>query len=105
MPFTDRPRTAADAAFVVALHGLAHARGYVVAYALQRMIARAFDEHGAHKLYAEVVAHNAASRQLCEKAGFVLEGVWRDGFRDDDGRYHDLCAYGLLAADRSRATR
>jgi len=40
---------------------------------------------------------NARARGLYEAQGFVHEGTWREGARsDDDGRYEDLCAYGIL---------
>jgi RimJ/RimL family protein N-acetyltransferase len=68
-------------------------------FAMNRMIARAFDDLGAHRAYLEVVAHNPA-RSLYERAGFRLEGTWRDGYRNEDGTYADLCAYGMLAGDR-----
>ena len=82
----------------VRIVALAPQRG-IGTYAMQRMAARAFDDLGAHRAYLEVVAHNPA-RRLYERAGFRLEGTWRDGYRDAEGRYHDLCAYGLLDEDR-----
>jgi RimJ/RimL family protein N-acetyltransferase len=65
------------------------------------MVDRAFDDLGAHRVYLEVTADNAAARALYERAGFVLEGTWRDGYRDAaTGTFRDLCAYGMLARDR-----
>ena len=49
--------------------------------------------------YLEVRASNEIARRLYERAHFVLEGTWRDGFRDHDGSFHDLCAYGLLKSE------
>ena len=74
------------------------------AFALGAMLRRAFGELGAQRAYLEVVAENTASRALCERAGFTLEGVWREGFRADDGSFRDLCGYGLLAREY-RASR
>ncbi len=79
---------------------LAPRRG-IGSWALARMVARAFDDLGAHRVYLEVTADNTAARTLYERAGFVLEGTWRDGFRDAaSGGFKDLCAYGMLARDR-----
>jgi RimJ/RimL family protein N-acetyltransferase len=59
----------------------------------------AFAEWEAHRLYLEVVADNERARRLYERAGFVLEGTWRDGFRCPDGTFRDLCGYGMLAQE------
>ncbi|HEY0393989.1 MAG TPA: GNAT family protein [Candidatus Elarobacter sp.] len=79
---------------------LAPRRG-IGAFALRRMIDRAFDDLAAHKIYLEVTADNAPARALYERTGFVLEGTFRDGYRDDlTGAYKDLCHYGMLAHER-----
>jgi diamine N-acetyltransferase len=70
-------------------------------WALRRMVDRAFDDLGAHRVYLEVTADNAGARALYEREGFVLEGTFRDGYRDEKtGTFKDLCAYGLLARER-----
>jgi ribosomal-protein-alanine N-acetyltransferase len=70
-------------------------------FALRRMIDRAFDDLAAHKVYLEVTADNAPARALYERTGFVLEGTFRDGYRDErTGMYKDLCHYGMLAHER-----
>jgi len=79
---------------------LAPRRG-IGTFALRRMIARAFDDLAAHKVYLEVTAGNAPARALYEREGFVLEGTLRDGYHDDlTGAYKDLCHYGMLAHER-----
>lgn len=63
----------------------------------------AFITLGVHRMYVEVAVHNAAARALYEQCGFVQEGLWREGFQEDDGTYRDLVAYGIL--DREYAAR
>ena len=80
---------------------LAPRRG-IGSWALRRMVERAFDDLGAHKVYLEVTADNTPARALYEREGFVLEGTFRDGYRDETtGTYKDLCAYGMLEHERA----
>ncbi len=68
-------------------------------FALRETLRYAFDEAKVHRVYLEVIAANAPARRLYETAGLSLEGTWRDGYRREDGTYHDLCAYGLLESE------
>jgi RimJ/RimL family protein N-acetyltransferase len=70
-------------------------------WALRRMLDRAFDDLGAHRVYLLVTADNIAARALYEREGLVFEGTHRDGHRDDaTGAYKDLAQYALLARER-----
>jgi RimJ/RimL family protein N-acetyltransferase len=69
------------------------------AFAVRWAIDWAFDLRGAHRIWLDVVASNARARQLYERCGFRYEGTYRDGYRDDEGRYGDLCVYGMLSTD------
>jgi len=70
-------------------------------FALCWGISRAFHGCGAHRVFLEVREDNVRTRTLCERLGFVAEGLYRDGFRDArTGRYHNLVPYGLLRSDR-----
>jgi RimJ/RimL family protein N-acetyltransferase len=73
------------------------------ASAMRWVVAHAFETLGAHRIWLEVVASNTVARRLYERAGFAHEGTHRDGYRDVDGRYADLCTYGLLATDARTA--
>jgi diamine N-acetyltransferase len=85
---------------LVRIVAIAPRRG-IGSWALKRMVDRAFDDLGAHRVYLEVTADNTAARALYERTGFVLEGTWRDGYRDAaTGTFKDLCAYAMLARDR-----
>ena len=83
---------------LVRIVALAPGRG-IGTFAMRRMLARALDDLGAHRAWLEVVAENVSARRLYEREGMRLEGTFREGYRDDDGTYHDLCAYGALRRD------
>jgi RimJ/RimL family protein N-acetyltransferase len=68
-------------------------------FAMRWVVAHAFDTLAAHRIWLDVVESNAVARRLYERAGFVHEGTYRDGYREIDGRYANLCMYGLLASD------
>jgi RimJ/RimL family protein N-acetyltransferase len=68
-------------------------------FAVASILNRFFETDALHRAYLEVRASNGIARRLYERAHFVLEGTWRDGFRDRDGSFHDLCAYGLLKSE------
>ena len=68
-------------------------------FALRWAVTFAFEQLHAHRISLEVVETNGPARRLYERGGFVLEGTHRDGFRDVDGTYRNLCLYGRLAGD------
>ncbi|NPV67900.1 MAG: GNAT family N-acetyltransferase [Anaerolineae bacterium] len=55
----------------------------------------AFEELNLHRITATVFSYNTASRRLCERLGFQLEGVFRE-FLERDGQRHDMLLFGLL---------
>jgi len=65
------------------------------------VITYSFENLGAHRVFLEILESNIASRSLCEAVGFRQEGVYRDGYRDESGRFHNLIPYGLLKTDSS----
>ena len=48
------------------------------------------------RVFAEPFTHNAASRRVLEKNGFLLEGVLRAN-AVKGGRVADMCMYSLLS--------
>ncbi len=72
-------------------------------FAMASILKRFFKIDGLHRAYLEVRASNTLARHLYERSHFILEGTWREGFRDDDGTFHDLCAYGLLKSEYEEA--
>lgn len=64
---------------------------------------RGFNELGVHRMFLEVAEANTGARALYECVGFSPEGCYRDGYRADDGAFHNLIPYGLLAHEPRRA--
>jgi ribosomal protein S18 acetylase RimI-like enzyme len=73
-------------------------------YAMQYAIWRAFDDLKANRIYLEVVADNVRARTLYERAGFKAEGLFRSGYQADDGTFHDMVPYAMLASDGIRVS-
>jgi RimJ/RimL family protein N-acetyltransferase/catechol 2,3-dioxygenase-like lactoylglutathione lyase family enzyme len=70
-------------------------------FALTAVIEQAFATQQAHRVYLEVLASNLPARRLYESCGFRAEGVFRHGYRDDAGKFHDLVPYGLVSGERN----
>lgn len=59
------------------------------------MVGYAFSELRVHRVTANAYATNTPSRKEFDAAGFVQEGVGREG-ACFDGEYHDTHYFGLL---------
>lgn len=70
----------------------------IMSEAAQAVVQFCFERLGAHRLEADVVEGNVASAALLKKAGFTLEGVWRDRVFKR-GAFHSLWQFGLLAPE------
>ncbi len=57
-----------------------------------------FETLEAHRVEADVTEGNAASAALLRKAGFTLEGVWRERVYGRN-RYHSMWQFGMLAPE------
>lgn len=64
--------------------------------ALDLLLRTGFRDQRLHRVQADVLATNDASRALLESLGFTEEGRFRDG-QFQDGDYVDVLRYGLLA--------
>ena len=56
----------------------------------------AFDTWHVRRIWANVMAPNIASARVLEKAGYSLEGTFRDAIADRRGAIHDELIYGRL---------
>jgi diamine N-acetyltransferase len=65
---------------------------------LQRIIAIAFDEIGAHRLWLDAFADNDRARHVFRTAGFK-EGVLREAPLQD-GRWRSLVVMSMLESER-----
>lgn len=75
-----------------------HARQGYMSEALVALLDFAFGPLGLHRVEAACLPHNAASRGLLQKLGFVEEGLAR-GYLRIAGRWQDHVLHGLLADD------
>jgi len=64
--------------------------------AMTRRIVELASKEGLHRIGLSVVADNEIAIRVYEKVGFVVEGVLRDAYFGDDGRYHDEVHMGLI---------
>jgi RimJ/RimL family protein N-acetyltransferase len=58
----------------------------------------AFREHGLHKLFFHCAGPNTRMIDIAGKAGFVLEGVYREEIHLDD-TWHNTCRFGMLESE------
>jgi ribosomal-protein-alanine N-acetyltransferase len=66
----------------------------IASAAVTRLIEYCFTDLGLHRVEAGIFLTNPASARVAEKAGFVLEGIARDGYLKD-GQLIDRLYYGL----------
>jgi ribosomal-protein-alanine N-acetyltransferase len=66
--------------------------------ALQALLPFAFERLGLHRIEAACLPHNAASRRLLERTGFLEEGLARRYLRIN-GTWQDHVLYAVLRED------
>lgn len=70
----------------------------IVTGAVRQLCREAFERWDIVRIFAEPFAENLGSRRVLEKAGFVLEGVMRQGVVKCE-QLGDYCMYALTKAD------
>lgn len=53
-------------------------------------------KEGLHRIGLQVVADNKPAIQLYQKMRFKVEGVLKDAYFGEDGKFHDMLVMGLL---------
>ena len=76
----------------------------IMSEAVRAVLEFCFDTLGVHRVEADVVEGNAASAALLKKAGFTLEGIWRDRVYKR-GAYQSLWQFGVLKPEFYAARR
>ena len=66
--------------------------------AIRAVLDHAFGPLRLHKLWVMMFAHNARTRGICQRLGFVQEGVLREEYFHDGG-WHDMVRLSLLARE------
>ena len=69
---------------------------------LREVMAVAFSELGAHRLWLDVKPFNDRARALYLSEGFVEEGVLRDALREPDGTFTSLVVMSVLRSEWTR---
>ncbi|WP_022882411.1 GNAT family N-acetyltransferase [Gryllotalpicola ginsengisoli] len=80
-------------------HPAIHGRG-LATEATTAVIDLAFDQLGAHRVFAELDSRNEASARLCEILGMRQEALLKDR-EIVDGEWHDIAIYAVTASEWS----
>lgn len=72
-------------------------RGYMTE-AAKRTVRFAFEDLGLHRVEANIIPRNAASRAVAEKSGFAAEGISRE-YLKINGKWEDHIHYVILNRD------
>jgi RimJ/RimL family protein N-acetyltransferase len=88
------PRKKGIADFAVYLHQDFHNVGLGTAMT-ERLLQLAKNEK-MHRIELTVVKENKTAIRLYEKFGFQIEGLSKDAFYGQDGKYHDIVNMGLI---------
>jgi RimJ/RimL family protein N-acetyltransferase len=89
-----------DMSAVIAYRLIPSARGHGVATAAVRLATGwAFETLGLERIELIHAVDNPASCRVAERAGYLLEGIQRAGYRDDQGRRWDAHLHARLSTD------
>ncbi len=87
-------RLKANGELIIYLHQ--EFQGVGLGTAMMREAIRGSRQKGLHRLALSVIADNRNAIKLYEKVGFQHEGLRREDYLGEDGKYHDVVEMGLL---------
>jgi putative acetyltransferase len=90
------PRRKGTGNLIIYLHQDFHNVGLGTAM-LTKLIELAKEE-GLHRVGLDVIADNKPAIRLYQKFGFKVEGVKKEAYFGEDGKYHDELVMGLILA-------
>lgn len=67
----------------------------IMTEAIKQICKEGFESFDIVRIFAEPFAHNIGSRRVLEKAGFLLEGIMKNGVCKHD-KIYDYCMYALI---------
>lgn len=79
-------------------------KGYM-SEAVAAMIDDGFQRYGLHRIEIQYDPMNLACKQVCQKNGFIKEGILRNVLLLNDGKYHDLVVCSLLSEEYEQRRR
>lgn len=88
------PRRKGKGDLVIYLHQDFHNVG--LGTAMLAMLIELAKKEGLHRIGLSVIADNKPAIRLYQKVGFKIEGVMKDSYFGEDGKYHDELEMGLI---------
>jgi putative acetyltransferase len=95
------PRRKGTGDLIIYLHQDFHNVGLGTAM-LTKLIELA-NEEGLHRVGLDVIADNKPAIRLYQKFGFKVEGVKKEAYFGEDGKYHDELVMGLILASSTNS--
>jgi putative acetyltransferase len=96
------PRRKGTGDLIIYLHQDFHNVGLGTAM-LTKLIELAKEE-GLHRVGLDVIADNKPAIRLYQKFGFKVEGVKKEAYFGEDGKYHDELVMGLILASSTNSS-
>ena len=86
-----------NAEYAISTRKKVHGKGVALS-ATKQVLTKAFKEYGLHRVYLNVLSDNEAAIHLYKKAGFKLEGEFRDHLMKND-KYLNWKWFGILESE------